>query len=487
MPWGLQAVLKRTKDSGYPQDVSLLAVDIVYISKETLRVKIYDAKEDRYEVPVLNIPKVKTAPQVTDYEIQIQNDPVSFKIVRNTTGTVLIDTSIGPLVFSNQYLQISTRLPSTLLYGLGEHRDHFLRRSDWKIYTLFNRGEPPKDDPTMNMYGSHPFYLLLENDGKSHGVFLLNSNAMDVAVQPAPALTYRVIGGIFDFFFFLGPTPDEVIQQYTNLIGRPFLPPYWALGFHLSRFGYMTSEKTRRVWNRTREAGIPYDAQWSDIDYMLDFKDFTYDKERYKGLPELVDDVHKAGMHYVLNFSPGLYVTNSTGEYPAYDEALGEDIFMRDINKKIILGKLWPNITAYLDFSNPKASEFWINNMITFHREVPYDAAWIDMNEPYNFINGSWESCPMGHPLENPPYQPGNDSLMTHTLCLSSHQYLSSHYNLHNIYSVIEAKTTYRALEILGKRPFVLSRASFPGLGRYSGHWSGDIYSRWDYLSSSVP
>ncbi|XP_076337317.1 lysosomal alpha-glucosidase-like isoform X2 [Tachypleus tridentatus] len=487
MPWGVQAVLRRTRDSGYPQDVSLLAMDIVHISKDTLRIKIYDAREDRYEVPIIDIPDVKMTPQVRDYEIQIQNDPISFKIIRNTTGNVLIDTSAGPLIFSNQYLQISTRLPSTFLYGLGEHRDHFLRRSDWKIYTLFNRGERPTDDPTMNMYGSHPFYLMLENDGNSHGVFLLNSNAMDVAVQPAPTLTYRVTGGIFDFFFFLGPTPDDVIQQYTNVIGRPFLPPYWTLGFHLSRFGYMTSEKVRTVWKRTRKAGIPYDTHWTDIDYMLDFKDFTYDRERYKGLPDLVNDLHEAGMYYVLNFSPALHVTDSTGEYPAYDEALGMDIFIRDINKKNLLGKLWPNVTAYLDFSNPKASEFWINNMITFHEKVPYDAAWIDMNEPYNFINGSWESCPMGHPLETPPYQPGNDTLATHTLCMSSHQYLSSHYNLHNIYSVIEAKTTYKALEILGKRPFILSRASFPGLGRYSGHWSGDIYSRWDYLSSSVP
>ena len=75
--------------------------------------------------------------------------------------------------------------------------------------------------------------------------------------MPQPGITFRTIGGMLDFFVFLGPEPETVVQQYTRLIGRTFMPPYFALGFQLSRWGYKNTEEIRQVIERTKSFNIP--------------------------------------------------------------------------------------------------------------------------------------------------------------------------------------------------------------------------------------
>jgi alpha-glucosidase (family GH31 glycosyl hydrolase) len=114
---------------------------------------------------------------------------------------------------------------------------------------------------------------------------------MDFVLQPYPAITFTTIGGIIDLFVYMGPRPSDVLRQHLDTIGRPFMPSYFTLGFHLSRWNYANDTHLSEVIKRMRKSGIPYDTQWADIDVMKELRDWTYDDINFARLSEIVKDL----------------------------------------------------------------------------------------------------------------------------------------------------------------------------------------------------
>ncbi|XP_051168285.1 maltase-glucoamylase-like isoform X2 [Leptopilina boulardi] len=485
----ISGFLKSTSKSSYKNDLSLIKIESTSVDESILRVKLYDPLKKRYEPPWPIRNETNSFLGTTMYNIKIDKTSPGFSVHRNLNGETLFNSNgIGGFIFANQFLQMSSLLPSSNIYGLGEHRRNLKLSTNWELLTLFNSDRPPTEN--ANLYGSHPFYMIIEKSGDCHGVLFLNSNAMDIILQPAPAITFRTIGGIFDIYFFMGPTPNDVLQQYAMIVGKPFFPPYWSLGFHLCRFGYGSLEKTKETWNRTRVAGIPFDTQWNDLDYMDRHNDFTYDKIKFKELPEFIKNLHNEGMHYIPLIDAGISGTEINGSYIPYDEGVREGIFVKDNNGSPFQGKVWNfNSTVWPDFTNPKTQDYYLKMMKETHDNFQFDGAWIDMNEPSNFYNGLSNGCPINN-LDNPEYVPqvNGGILATKTLCMNSQHYLGSHYDLHNTYGISQAISTNNALkQIRNKRPFIISRSTWVGHGFYAGHWTGDIYSSWYDLKMSIP
>ncbi|CAG2101764.1 unnamed protein product [Medioppia subpectinata] len=197
-------IFEKSKDS---ERLKLL---VTYYTENILRFKISDAFHTRDEsslqsdFPLLRKPLKKIDEKLRKYRFNLNND--NFNIERKNTSTKLFDTSIGGLKFDDQFSQISSYLPSNNVYGLGGKTHSSLR------HDLNNK--------TWATYGQHPFYTVLENNGNSHGVLLLNNNPKEYTLMPAPAVSVKTIGGILDFFVFIGDNPEHVIQSYTSLIGR---------------------------------------------------------------------------------------------------------------------------------------------------------------------------------------------------------------------------------------------------------------------------
>ena len=90
-----------------------------------LHVKIEDASGIAYQVPtsVFSTPDTSNSVPATDSDLEFRHEtsPFSFRVVRKSNGEVLFDSSAAPLVFEDQYLQLTSALPlGTNIYGLGE-------------------------------------------------------------------------------------------------------------------------------------------------------------------------------------------------------------------------------------------------------------------------------------------------------------------------------------------------------------------------------
>ncbi len=93
----------------------------------------------------------------------------------------------------------------------------------------------------------------------------------------ASLIQYRLVGGTLDMYFFSGPSPHSVVEQYGALVGLPTWQPLWGFGFHLCRWGYSTVNATKASAQAMRDAGIPLETMWNDIDVYHAYRDFTTD------------------------------------------------------------------------------------------------------------------------------------------------------------------------------------------------------------------
>ncbi|XP_075646389.1 alpha-xylosidase 1-like [Castanea sativa] len=528
------------KNNIYGPDIPTLQLSVKHETHDRLRVHITDAEKQRWEVPYNLLPreqppalkqtigrsrKSPITVSETEYSgseliFSYTADPFGFAVKRKSNGQTLFNSSsdesdpFGSLVFKDQYLEISTKLPNDAsLYGLGENtQPHGIKLYPNDPYTLYTT-DISAINVNTDLYGSHPVYMDLRNvDGKpyAHSVLLLNSNGMDVFYR-GTSLTYKVIGGVFDFYFFAGPTPLGVIDQYTSFVGRPAPMPYWSLGFHQCRWGYHNLSVVEDVVANYQKAQIPLDVIWNDDDHMDGHKDFTLNPINYPHpkLLAFLDKIHSIGMKYIVLIDPGIAVNSS---YGVYQRGISNDVFIK-YEDEPYLAQVWPGAVYFPDFLNPKTVSWWGDEIRRFHELVPVDGLWIDMNEASNFCSGKCtipkgKQCPTGTGpgwdccldcknitktrWDAPPYKINASGLQKpvgfKTIATSAVHYNGIlEYDAHSLYGFSQSIATHKALQGLeGKRPFILSRSTYVGSGQYAAHWTGDNQGTWENLRYSI-
>lgn len=407
--------------NAYGNDIRDLTLDVQYQSKERLAVRIYP----KHVVPgnqSLYFLSPSLTPQpgqqggskaTSDLVFTWSNTPsFQFRVSRASSGDVLFDTYGSKIVFEDQFLELVTAMvPNYNIYGLAESLRSFrlpnnFTQTFWNDYYLTNDQEL-----NVNGHSTHPVYLetrYANNSSKSHIVYARNAHGQDWVLQPS-SISYRTIGGSFDFYFLSGPTPKQAISQYQiGIINTPYIPAYWHLGFHQCRWGYQNWTNLQDVLDLYAEQNIQVESIMNDLDYLFQNRDFTLNPGHYDEAEgrEFLDRLHARGQYYLPILDPNIYApnpNNASDAYSTYNAGAAVDAYIRNGNDSFYYGIEWPGFSVFPDFIVPQTQAFWTAQLLAFHKKVAYDGFWLDVTDAASFCTGS---CGQGHLDQNPIHIP---------------------------------------------------------------------------------
>jgi alpha-glucosidase len=362
--------------------------------------------------------------------------------------------------FECGWLQQTQLSSLACIYGLGERAGRLnLRPGSYRLWNKDAGGAySPGADP---LYINMPVYMSLD-DISAHLVFY--DTSFDARIHFEERLEFSVEGGAARGYLILG-SPQTLLEHFSELTGRPPLPPRWALGYQQSQWGYQTEAEMRRVWQGFRQNDLPLSVFYLDIDHLRGFRTLTPDEKRYPTLKNFASELAEQDVHLVVITNPGIKIDEGFDLYEAGDK---EDVYCKLPDGKLLRGVVWAGWTAYPDFTNPRVRAWWGEQ---YARQLKFGISgfWHDMNEPVSFASSGELTLPLStqHDLDGR----GGD-----------------HREAHNVYGLLMNRAAFEGLRKLRPetRPFILSRSGWVGMQRYSWSWSGDVETSWGILRQTV-
>jgi alpha-glucosidase len=345
-------------------------------------------------------------------------------------------------------------------YGLGDKATQMnLKGKRLENFATDQYAYQKEQDP---LYKVVPFYIGLHNK-QSYGIFFDNTfrTFFDFCQERRNVASFWAEGGEMNYYFIYGPQMQDVVTTYTDLTGKPELPPLWVLGYHQCKWSYYPESKVKEITSKFRELKIPCDAIYLDIDYMEGFRCFTWNKNYFPDPKRMVAELAEDGFKTVVIIDPGIKIDK---DYWVYQEALEKDYFCKRADGPYMKGKVWPGECNFPDYTNPAVREWWAGLFKELVSDIGVKGVWNDMNEP-----AVMEVPNKTFPMDVRHVYDGNPC---------------SHRKAHNIYGTQMARATYHGVKRFAypKRPFVITRSAYSGAQRYTSSWTGDNVATWEHL-----
>lgn len=320
---------------------------------------------------------------------------------------------------------VFTLTADEMIFGCGESATG-LNKAGQKVNLFVTDPQGPETD---QMYKPIPFFM----SNRGYGMFMHTS----APVTCDFGATYIGLNKMFmgdenlDLFVFFGE-PKDILDEYTDLVGKPGMPPLWSFGTWMSRITYFSEKEGYDVAANIRKNKYPcdvihFDTGWFDVDWQCDYK---FSENRFQNPQQMLKDLRSQGFHVCLWQLPYFTPKNRY-----FSELIEKDMYVKNGNGEL------PYEDVVLDFSNPETVK-WYQNKLAGLLNIGVSAIKVDFGEAAP-LNGIYASGKSGW------YE-------------------------HNLYPVRYDMAVSEITKKLHNENIMWARAAWAGSQRYPLHWGGD-------------
>ena len=334
-----------------------------------------------------------------------------------------------------------------LIYGLGERFSPFVKNG--QSVEIWNEDGGTSTDQS---YKNIPFFV----SNRGYGIFVNHPEKVEfeIATEQVSKTAFSVKGESLDYFFINGPAMKDVLVRYTDISGKPALPPQWTFGLWLST-SFTTSYDEKTVMSfidGMEERGIPLSVFHFDCCWMREFHwtDFIWDERVFPDPKGMLERIKARGIKICV------WINSYIGQESAlFAEGMEKGYFLKRPNGDVWQWDMWQPGLAIVDFTNPEATR-WYQDKLKMLMDMGVDCFKTDFGEriPTDAV-----------------YYNGMDAE-----------------KMHNYYTYLYNKAVFDVIaEVKGMdEAVVFARSATVGGQKFPVHWGGDCWSNYVSMAESL-
>ena len=331
-----------------------------------------------------------------------QTNSFAFNFTDIYTEETLVSTMYRKLVVTDFYSEIGFVVPTQRCFGLGQRNGRFQLDTGTYSFNVRARDDSlPEDDGLGGKSGNHihPFMLCQSEIKKDFfGMFFASTGPQVFEVvkyynSTKMVVNYITIGGSLEFYVFMRGTAQDIIQRYHNLVGRPMMPPYYALGVYHGSNTYNQWSQIRAVYDNYNGA-LTGAKQALEGVFVEDFNQMphwslTVNSQNYPNLGAEIDKIHATYQRVIFGASVALATDPS---YPWYAQAKQGQCLVRS-HATMALGPLTGILdkteVQYLD-SFSGCFDTWMSTALPTFDQIIHGLDGLILQDTYapNHVNG---------------------------------------------------------------------------------------------------